>query len=61
LRLDAPRPTFALDMNDQECEIMARHTERWGPMHALPPCYLCMNPTAAGSSSLLSSPVHSPG
>jgi uncharacterized protein len=30
-RLQAPRPTFALDMSDQEREIMARHAEHWRP------------------------------
>ena len=28
-RLRAPRPTFALDMSDEEREIMARHAEHW--------------------------------
>lgn len=31
-RLMAPRPTFALDMNDDEREIMARHAEHWRPL-----------------------------
>jgi uncharacterized protein len=31
-RLKAPRPTFALDMSDQEREIMARHAEHWRPL-----------------------------
>jgi uncharacterized protein YciI len=30
-RLIAPRPTFALDMNDEEREIMARHAAYWQP------------------------------
>src|SRR6201989_2336817 len=30
-RLKAPRPTFALDLTDQEREIMARHAEYWRP------------------------------
>jgi uncharacterized protein len=30
-RLKAPRPTFALDMNDEEREIMARHAAYWRP------------------------------
>lgn len=30
-RLKAPRPTFALDMNDEEREIMARHAAHWQP------------------------------
>jgi uncharacterized protein YciI len=30
-RLKAHRPTFALDMSDEEREIMARHTEHWRP------------------------------
>ena len=29
LRLNAPRPTFALDMSDEERAIMARHAEHW--------------------------------
>lgn len=31
-RLQAPRPTFALDMSDEEREIMARHAEHWQPL-----------------------------
>ena len=30
-RLKAPRPTFALDLTDEEREIMARHAEYWRP------------------------------
>ena len=30
-RLKAPRPTFALDMTDEEREIMGRHAAHWGP------------------------------
>jgi hypothetical protein len=30
-RLTAPRPTFALDMSNEEREIMARHAEHWRP------------------------------
>jgi hypothetical protein len=30
-RLNAPRPTFALDMSDEEREIMARHAAHWRP------------------------------
>jgi uncharacterized protein YciI len=30
-RLQAPRPTFALDMSDEEREIMARHAAYWRP------------------------------
>jgi uncharacterized protein len=30
-RLKAPRPTCALDMNDEEREIMARHAAHWRP------------------------------
>ena len=30
-RLKAPRPTFALDMSEEEREIMARHAEHWRP------------------------------
>ena len=29
LRLEAPRPTFALDMTDEEREIMGRHAAHW--------------------------------
>jgi uncharacterized protein len=31
-RLIAPRPTFALDMSDEEREIMARHAAHWQPL-----------------------------
>lgn len=31
-RLQAPRPTFALDMSDEEREIMARHADHWRPL-----------------------------
>jgi uncharacterized protein YciI len=31
-RLKAPRPTFALDMTDDEREIMGRHAAYWQPM-----------------------------
>lgn len=31
-RLTAPRPTFALDMTDDEREIMGRHAAYWQPM-----------------------------
>ena len=30
-RLKAPRPTFALDMTDDEREIMGRHAAHWAP------------------------------
>jgi uncharacterized protein len=30
-RLEAPRPTFALDMTDEEREIMGRHAAHWRP------------------------------
>ena len=30
-RLVAPRPTFALDMTDEEREIMGRHAAYWQP------------------------------
>ena len=30
-RLNAPRPTFALDMTDEEREIMGRHAAYWQP------------------------------
>jgi uncharacterized protein len=30
-RLKAPRPTFALDMTDEEREIMGRHAAHWQP------------------------------
>ncbi len=32
LRLHAPRPTFALDMTDDEREIMTRHAAYWQPL-----------------------------
>jgi len=28
-RLKAPRPTFALDMSDEEREVMGRHAAHW--------------------------------
>jgi uncharacterized protein len=31
-RLKAPRPTFALDMTDEEREIMGRHAQYWQPL-----------------------------
>jgi uncharacterized protein YciI len=31
-RLKAPRPTFALDMTDEEREIMASHAAYWRPL-----------------------------
>jgi uncharacterized protein YciI len=31
-RLQAPRPTFALDMTDEERDIMARHAAHWRPL-----------------------------
>jgi uncharacterized protein YciI len=31
-RLEAPRPTFALDMSDEEREIMGRHAAYWRPL-----------------------------
>jgi uncharacterized protein YciI len=31
LRLIAPRPTFAVDMTDDEREIMGRHAAHWQP------------------------------
>jgi len=31
-RLQAPRPTFALDMTDDEREIMGRHAAYWRPL-----------------------------
>ena len=31
-RLIAPRPTFALDMSDEERAIMGRHAEHWQPL-----------------------------
>jgi uncharacterized protein len=30
-RLKAPRPTFALDMSDEERKIMGRHAAHWRP------------------------------
>jgi uncharacterized protein YciI len=30
-RLLSPRPTFALDMSDEERDIMARHAAHWQP------------------------------
>lgn len=30
-RLNAPRPTFALDMTDEERDIMGRHAAYWQP------------------------------
>lgn len=30
-RLEAPRPNFALDMTDEEREVMARHAAYWQP------------------------------
>jgi uncharacterized protein YciI len=30
-RLKAPRPTFALDLTDEEREIMGRHAAHWQP------------------------------
>jgi uncharacterized protein len=30
-RLQAPRPDFALDMSDEEREIMGRHAAHWRP------------------------------
>jgi uncharacterized protein len=32
LRLLAPRPTFALDMTDDELAVMGRHAEHWQPL-----------------------------
>ena len=29
IRLEAPRPSFALDMTDEEREIMGRHAAHW--------------------------------
>jgi len=29
LKLNAPRPTFALDMTDEEQTVMGRHAEHW--------------------------------
>ncbi len=31
-RLIAPRPTFALDMSDEEREVMGRHAAYWHPL-----------------------------
>lgn len=31
-RLMAPRPTFALDMSEDEREIMSRHAAHWQPL-----------------------------
>jgi uncharacterized protein YciI len=31
-RLMAPRPTFALDMTEEEREIMSRHAAYWQPL-----------------------------
>jgi uncharacterized protein YciI len=31
-RLQAPRPSFALDMTDEEREIMGRHAAHWRPL-----------------------------
>jgi uncharacterized protein YciI len=31
-RLKAPRPNFALDMSDEEREIMGRHAAHWQPL-----------------------------
>lgn len=31
-RLKAPRPNFALDMTDDEREVMGRHAEYWQPL-----------------------------
>jgi uncharacterized protein YciI len=31
LRLKAPRPTFALDLSDEEREVMRQHAEHWQP------------------------------
>jgi uncharacterized protein len=31
-RLKAPRPTFAVDMTDEEREIMSRHAAYWQPL-----------------------------
>jgi uncharacterized protein len=32
IRLIAPRPTFALDMTDEERAIMGRHAAHWQPL-----------------------------
>jgi uncharacterized protein YciI len=31
-RLIAPRPTFALDMTDEERDVMGRHAAHWQPL-----------------------------
>ena len=31
-RLQAPRPTFALDMTEEERQIMGRHAAHWQPL-----------------------------
>ncbi len=31
-RLIAPRPTFALDMSEEEREVMGRHAAHWQPL-----------------------------
>ena len=31
LRLKSPRPNFALDMTDEEREVMGRHAAHWQP------------------------------
>ena len=31
-RLEAPRPTFALDMTDEERAVMGRHAAHWQPL-----------------------------
>jgi uncharacterized protein len=31
-RLQAPRPTFAIDMTDKERKIMGRHAAHWQPL-----------------------------
>jgi uncharacterized protein YciI len=31
-RLEAPRPTFALDMTNEEREVMSRHAAHWQPL-----------------------------
>ena len=31
-RLKGPRPTFALDMTDEEREVMGRHAAYWQPL-----------------------------
>ena len=35
-RLKAPRPTFALDMSDEEREIMGRHAAYWQQIGKMP-------------------------